>query len=177
MKICVYCASSDKVDQIYLQEAKNLGKLLAKGGHSLVYGGGSIGLMGSLAKSIKAYGGYCLGVIPKALKKLELAYNSADKMIITEDLRERKGIMEKNADAFIALAGGYGTLEELLEVITLKKLKFLDKPIIIVNTDGYYHKFLEFLDFSIQKGFSPDQKLFEVANNSKEAMNFLSGEL
>ncbi len=170
MKICVYCASAENIALEYKKVARELGAQMVARGHSLVYGGGAVGLMGELARSAAANGGYTLGVIPHKLKKLELAYQGASKLIFTENMRIRKSVMQDNADGFIALPGGYGTLEEILEMITLRKLGYHHKPIVFLNTAGFYDKFLEFLDFTIEKGFSKKKKLFAVVDDPQQAL-------
>ncbi len=173
MRICVYCASAQQIDDSYKKAARDLGKMMTERGHSLVYGGGNVGLMGELARTIMENNGYTLGVIPHKLEGLELAYRGASQMIFTENMRIRKSVMQDNADGFIALAGGYGTLEELLEMITLKKLGYHDKPIIILNTDGFYDKFIEFINETIEKGFSTPDKLFDIVENPLDALKLL----
>ena len=116
--VCVFAASSNAVDRIYTEAARRLGTGLAKHGYTLVYGGGNNGLMGSMARAAHAQGGRVVGVIPDRLRGLELAYEGCDELIVTADLRRRKGVMERRADAFIALPGGFGTLEETLEILT-----------------------------------------------------------
>jgi hypothetical protein len=146
--ICAFCSSSDAVAPEYFDAARELGALFAQRGITLVYGGGNVGLMGALARSVHAGGGKVIGVIPSALRDLELAYTEADELIVTKDLRERKAIMESYADAFVALPGGYGTLEEMIEVLTLKQLRFHDKPLVFLNTAAFYshlHAFFEHL--------------------------------
>lgn len=177
MKICVYCASAQDIDKTYKDAAKELGRQMVQSGHSLVYGGGSVGLMGELARSIMAKGGYTLGVIPHKLKAMELAYKGASQMIFTENMRVRKSVMQDNAEAFIALPGGYGTLEEVLEMITLRKLGYHQKPIIFLNTAGFYDQFLEFLQFTIHKGFAAADKLFAVARTPEQALSILESSL
>ena len=144
--VCVFCSSSNSVAPEYFDAARETGALFAARGWRLVYGGGNIGLMGALARSVQEGGGTVIGVIPEALRDLELAYTEADELIVTKDLRERKAIMESHADAFVALPGGYGTLEEMIEVLTLKQLRFHNKPLVFLNTAGYYahlHAFFE----------------------------------
>ncbi len=173
MRICVYCASADAIGDSYKNVARELGKLMVERGHSLVYGGGNVGLMGELARTIMEKSGYTLGVIPHKLEGLELAYKGASQMIFTENMRIRKSVMQDNADGFIALAGGYGTLEELLEMITLKKLGYHDKPIVVLNTNGFYDKFIDFINETIEKGFSTPEKLFAVVENPLDALKLL----
>lgn len=129
--------------------------------------------MGELARSVMSAGGYTLGVIPHKLKNLELAYRGASQMIFTENMRIRKAVMQDNADAFIALPGGYGTLEEVLEMITLRKLGYHHKPIVFLNTAGFYDKLLEFIQFTIAKKFSTAEELFVVAKTPSQALDEL----
>lgn len=136
--VCVFASSSPSVDTIYFAAAERLGILLAERNIELIYGGGKNGLMGALARAIKSSGGKVTGIIPEAIHRYGVAYPEADEMIITQSLRERKSIMEERSDAFIALPGGFGTLEELLEIITLKQLGFHQKPIVIMNVNRFY---------------------------------------
>ncbi len=152
--ICVFCSSSDAVAPVYFDAARELGGLLARHRLTLVYGGGNVGLMGALARSVHEGGGKVIGVIPSALRDLELAYTDADEMIVTKDLRERKAIMESYADAFVALPGGYGTVEEMIEVLTLKQLRFHDKPLIFLNTAGFYAHLRAFFEHLYEHHFA-----------------------
>jgi len=145
--ICVYCSSSDDIADRYPPVAEALGAALADRGHRLIYGGGSVGLMGVLARAVHADGGKVTGVIPEKLKAREgIAYDFADEMIVTDTMAERKEVMYTRADAFIVLPGGYGTLEEFLEVLTLRQLGYHNRPIALVNTDGFYDPLLHFFD-------------------------------
>jgi len=143
LAICVYSSSSDHIAEKYFAAARELGRLMGRRGHTLVFGAGNIGLMNVLAHEVKLAGGRTVGVIPKALNDLKLARHDCDELIVTDGLRERKAIMEERADAFVALPGGFGTLEELLEIITLKQLRYHAKPIVILDVDGYYDPLLE----------------------------------
>lgn len=142
--ICVYAASSETVPVAYRVAAEQLGALIARRGYRLIYGAGQVGLMGELARAVHAHGGHVTGVIPERLRTLELAYEEADELIVTETMRERKAIMEARADAFIALPGGFGTLEELIEVLVLKQLRYHDKPIVALNVDGAFDELFAF---------------------------------
>ncbi len=154
MKIAVYCASSALVDGVYLQAAQDLGHLLAEHGHTLVFGGADLGLMGALARAAKASGGQVVGVIPRRLADRDLAYRGADTLIVTATMAERKARMEELADGFLALPGGFGTLEELAEVITLKQLHYLDGAIALVNTAGFYRHLLAHLEHLVTSSFA-----------------------
>lgn len=137
-QLCVYCSSRSDIDPAFVAAARELGKAIAVAGDTLVYGGGAVGLMGEIARATQAAGGKVLGVIPQFMMGTEVAYDKADELIVTKDMRERKAIMEERADAFIVLPGGFGTLEELAEILTLRQLKQHDKPIIIISVDDFY---------------------------------------
>lgn len=157
--VCVFCSSSKAVAPEYFDAAREVGALFAAQGWRLVYGGGNVGLMGALARAVHVGGGSVVGVIPEALRDLELAYTDADELIVTKDLRERKAIMESYADAFVALPGGYGTLEEMIEVLTLKQLRFHDKPLVFLNTAGYYSHLRAFFEHMYEHHFAkPDSR-------------------
>ena len=140
--ICVYCASSSKIDSKYVDSAKKFGHLLAENSMQLVYGGGSVGLMGILADSVLEKGGKVTGIIPQFMVEAEWHHEGLTELVLTETMHERKEKMASMSDAAVALPGGCGTLEELLEVITWKQLGIYKNPIIIVNVDGYYNHLL-----------------------------------
>ena len=152
--VCVYCSSSDAIDRRFFGVARELGEALGKRGDTLVYGGGSVGLMGEVARACHAQGGRVVGVIPESLKTEEIAYHNADELIVTETMSERKTLMFTRGDAFIVLPGGFGTLEELAEVIVLKVLKYQDRPIIILNCFGFYDPLIELFDHFIDNHFA-----------------------
>jgi cytokinin riboside 5'-monophosphate phosphoribohydrolase len=151
--LCVYCSSSDRLDPKYAAVAAQLGAELADRGWGLVYGGGKTGLMGALARAVKARGGRVVGVIPEFMKARELEFTEADELISVLTMRERKMLMETRADAFLALPGGWGTLEELLEILTLAHLEVLQKPVILLNQDGYYDDLLRLFDRIVAEKF------------------------
>jgi uncharacterized protein (TIGR00730 family) len=151
--LCVYCASSDRVDPKYVGVATELGLEMARQQWTLVYGGGKTGLMGAVARGVKSGGGRVIGVIPEFMKVRELEFTEADELISVLTMRERKMLMETRADAFIALPGGWGTLEELLEILTLAHLEVLRKPVIILNQDGYYDDLLRLFDRIVAEKF------------------------
>ena len=152
--ICVYCGSSDMVNGRFLAAASEMGAAIAKRGLRLVYGGGSTGLMGAIADSALAQGGEVIGVIPEHLKKPELAHAGLTQLEITKDMHERKARMIELADAFIALPGGYGTLEEVFEALTWAQLGLHRKAIGLLNVDGYYDDLLAFLAHATKEGFA-----------------------
>ena len=152
--ICVYCGSSEDIAPVYRQAARDLGQAIAEHGDQLVYGGGSVGLMGDCARSVHAFGGTVVGVIPESLSTVEIAYHNADELIVTQTMRERKQIMDDRADAFVVLPGGFGTLEELAEILVLKILKYTDRPLIVVNPDGFYDPLIELFNHFVEHKFA-----------------------
>ncbi|MHA2252378.1 MAG: LOG family protein [Candidatus Kariarchaeaceae archaeon] len=143
---CVYCSSSSVLSKIYQEDAAKLGDLLFQRDYGLVYGGTNVGLMGIIADTIKSNGGNVIGVIPKIIHDKGITNNNSDELIVTEDLRERKKFMAEKADCFVALPGGFGTLEEVFEVLVLKQLNYHNKPILFLNTGGYYDNLIEFFE-------------------------------
>jgi uncharacterized protein (TIGR00730 family) len=168
--LCVYCASSDRLDPKYYEAAGRIGRGIAERGWTLVYGGGKAGLMGAVARATKAAGGRVVGVIPEFMKARELAYTEADELVSVITMRERKMLMETRADAFLALPGGWGTLEELLEILTLAHLDALAKPVVIFNQDGYYDELIALFDRIIREKFMHEtiRRKFAVARTEAE---------
>jgi uncharacterized protein (TIGR00730 family) len=152
--VCVFSSSSDAVAPHYLEAATALGTALARRRLTLVYGGGKVGLMGAMAQAVHAHGGQVVGVIPHFLRRQEVAYEAADELVVTRDLRERKAIMESRADAFVALPGGFGTLEEIMEILTLKQLETHAKPIVFLNTSGFYDPLLSLFEQLFREQFT-----------------------
>ncbi len=136
--LCVFCSSSDAVDPVYKAAAAELGLKMAERGRTLVYGGTRVGLMGTVAQAVYENGGQVVGIIPENIFKRGIEYDLAHEMIVTPDMRERKRQMAERSDAFVVLPGGFGTLEEVLEVITLKQLQEHQKPIVFLNTRDFY---------------------------------------
>jgi len=152
-KVCVYCASSDKIHEKYFEATRTLAKALVKNSTTVVYGGGARGLMGALADSVIEEKGRIIGIMPHFMKEVEFHHKDVNEFIFTADMHERKKQFMVGVDALIALPGGCGTFEELMEAITLKRLGIFTKPIIILNLDGYYDPLLTMLDRSIEEGF------------------------
>jgi cytokinin riboside 5'-monophosphate phosphoribohydrolase len=172
--ICVYCSSSDAVASEYVEAARALGELIGRRGHELVYGGGRVGLMGVLARAARAAGAPVTGVIPEALEAKGLAYRDGTRILVTRTMRERKAAMEERADAFVALPGGFGTLEELLEIVTLRQLGYHAKAIAIVNTCGFYDHLLQQFERLYERYFAkPDFRLlYHVAEGPEDAIAY-----
>mgnify|MGYP001169373886 FL=1 len=152
-KVCVYCGSGSGQGESYLKSARELGEELLRRGIDLVYGGASIGLMGELANTILRGGGAVTGVMPVGLFRREVPHHDLTEMIEVRTMHERKAIMADLADAFIALPGGFGTIEELFEILTWSQLKIHNKPCGILNTAGYYDKLSEFLTYAVDQQF------------------------
>lgn len=168
--LCVYCSSSDRLDPKYAAVATELGHALVDRGWGLVYGGGKTGLMGAVARAAKSRGGRVVGVIPEFMKSRELAFEEADELVTVVTMRERKLLMEARADAFVALPGGWGTLEEILEILTLRQLDLVKKPCVFLNQDGFYDPLLTLFDTMLAERFfkSSNMDLFRVAANVPE---------
>jgi hypothetical protein len=168
--LCVYCASSDRLDPKYYAAATELGHELVKQGWGLVYGGGKTGMMGAVARGTKAAGGRVVGVIPEFMKARELAFDEADELISVITMRERKLLMETRADAFVTLPGGFGTLEEIMEILTLRQLDVVKKPCVFLNQDGFYDDLIRLFEKMLaERFFKPsNMELFRVANTVAE---------
>jgi len=152
-RLCVFCGSSPGVRPIYTEVAEALGEMLAKQGIQLVYGGGSRGLMGKLADSALRHGGHVIGVIPQALEIKEVVHAGLSDLRVVADMHERKALMAKLADGFIALPGGFGTCEEFCEVLTWSQLGFHRKPFGLLDSAGFYRALLQFFDHATTEGF------------------------
>src|ERR1700677_3538526 len=153
--VCVYCGSSPGTDPDFVKAARGFGKILAENGIRLVYGGGSIGLMGSVASAVIEHGGAATGIIPEFLTAKEQPKRLAQEQIVTRDMHERKRIMFDRADAFVALPGGIGTLEELVEQMTWAQLGRHKKPILIANINGFWDPLLVLIDHMRRLGLVP----------------------
>jgi uncharacterized protein (TIGR00730 family) len=152
-KICVYCGSSPGTDPAFVQAASRFGQLLAESGIGLVYGGGSGGLMGALATAVLAHGGEVTGVIPEFLTVRERMFKGAQEVVVTRDMHERKRIMFEKSDAFVALPGGIGTLEELVEQLTWAQLGRHKKPILLANVKGFWNALIDVFGHMRQSGY------------------------
>ena len=161
--ICVYCSSSNAIAEVYPPVAEALGQEIAHRGHTLVYGGGAVGLMGVMAKAAHEAGGNVTGVIPAKLQDREGIAYEADELLVTETMRERKKLMYERADAFVVLPGGFGTLEEFMEVLTLKQLGYHDRPIAILNVDGFVDTLLDFFD-ELREGYFAREAITDLTH-------------
>ena len=174
--VCVFCASSANIDSHYLESAHELGALLAREGWRCVNGGGAVGLMGAVTDGTLDAGGEVTGVIPKFMVDNGWCYDRLEDVVVTADMHQRKQMMSEMADAVIALPGGVGTLEELLETLTWRQLGLINVPVIILNTQGYYDPLLEMLRHAINEGFMKPShgSLWQVAATPAEAIALLA---
>ncbi|MBQ8202969.1 MAG: TIGR00730 family Rossman fold protein [Clostridia bacterium] len=177
MRICVYGAASPTIDSEYISLVEQMGKEMVKRGHSLVFGGGGNGLMGAAARGVKRAGGHILGVIPKFFddEKVEAICDFCDELIEPDTMRQRKQIMEDNADAFIVVPGGIGTFEEFFEILTLKQLCRHNKPIAIYNLKGYYNEINHAMEQAISKSFIREncRDLYITTDNLEELFAYI----
>mgnify|MGYP006275159305 CR=1 FL=1 len=175
--VCVYCSSSDRVDGVYFETARALGTLIGQRGDTLIYGGGRIGLMGEVARAVHAAAGRVVGIIPESMRADEVDYADADELIWTDHMRTRKHAMDERADAFVALPGGLGTLEELAEIVVLKQLKYHHKPVVILNVGGFYDPLLALFEHMINARFAKDKvrDLWHVCDTAEGVYTLLDG--
>jgi uncharacterized protein (TIGR00730 family) len=159
--ICVYCGSSPGTDPVFVEVAHSFGQILAENGITLVYGGGSRGLMGAIARSVHENGGRVVGIIPDFLKSRERVYAGAQEIVVTRDMHERKRLMFERADAFVALPGGIGTLEELVEQLTWSQLGRHSKPILFANINAFWEPLIELLEHMKRSGFIHSDLTFD----------------
>ncbi|MDD4385849.1 MAG: TIGR00730 family Rossman fold protein [Bacteroidales bacterium] len=170
MKVCVFCASSAKISKKYFDQTELVAQELVNADSSIVYGGGSVGLMGCLADKALSLGGEVIGILPRFMDKVEWGHKGLSKMVLVKDMRERKKLLINNVDAVIALPGGCGTLEELMEVYTLKRLGKFTKPIIVLNTDGFYNHLEMLIEKMIDENFMrPEHRqIWQLVNSPSD---------
>jgi uncharacterized protein (TIGR00730 family) len=176
MNICVFCSSSNGVSDVYFEAATKLGQLIVEGNHSLIYGGANVGLMERIAHAVKVSNGKILGVIPQKIFDRDLFSDHPQELLVTATMDERKAIMRERSNAFIALPGGFGTLEEIIEVITLKQLDYHRKPIVFLNINNFFNDlFLQF-EKSFSDHFAKEnyRKLYYIAQSPEDAIAYIS---
>lgn len=168
--ICVYCGSGKGVNPTYADAARTLGKAMAEAEIGLVYGGGGLGLMGEVARSVLDHGGFVTGIIPDFLSEREKMLENVQELIVTEDMHERKKIMYERSDGFVALPGGIGTLEELVEQLTWSQLGRHEKPIVLANISGYWDPFVELVAHMREEAFVRKglEVTFRTVSDAKE---------
>lgn len=178
MTIAVFGASSDTVNELFFEDAAKLGEEIGKRDWDVIYGGTQIGLMYHVAMNARKFGSRIIGVIPECIKRHGVAAKELDELIVTSDMKERKQMMRECADAFVALPGGWGTLEEVSEVVTLKQLGCHFKPIVFLNTNGFYDGFLTFLANIQKQGFISKMydDLYYVAETVEETLEYIAND-
>ena len=177
MSICVFCSSQDRIAPKFFEAARELGAAIGERGYTLVYGAGRVGLMGAVAEAVQAHGGRVVGVIPEALNKEGIVYEQADELIVTRDLRERKGVMDRRSDAFVALPGGFGTMDEVFETLTLKQLRYHDRPLVLLDVDGFFAPMTRLLEQIVEGGFALEhhRQLYHFASDVPGVFEYLEG--
>lgn len=173
--VCIFCGSAGGARPEYAKAASELGRNIAERGCGVVYGGGSVGLMGVAADAALEGGGEVFGVIPNVIVDLEVGHSGLTEMRIVRTMHERKAMMAERADAFIALPGGFGTMDEFMEIVTWAQLGIHSKPCVLVNVAGYYDALLGFIDTCVREGFirERNRSLVQVAANASEAMEIV----
>lgn len=172
---CVYCSSSAAVASVYFEAASELGTAIGERTGRLVYGGCSIGLMGAVADAVRAAGGEVTGIVPQSFADRGLSDMCAHELIVTRDLRERKAEMELRADAFLVLPGGFGTLEELFEILTLKQLQLHGKPVVLLNVNGFFDPLTDLFEHIYRANFANPayRQFYHMAGNVTGAFEYL----
>jgi uncharacterized protein (TIGR00730 family) len=175
----VYCASSPRIDASYVELAAEVGRKLGERGHTLVSGGGDLSMMGAVAKAARAAGAHTTGVIPAALLDLEVGDRDADELLVVDDMRTRKGLMDARSDAFLTLPGGIGTLEELFEVWVARSLGLHSKPVVVLDVDGLYAPLRAQVDLMVERGFvrGPASRALTWTSSVDEALDVIEAEL
>jgi uncharacterized protein (TIGR00730 family) len=173
--VCVYCGSASKVDDRFKAHAAELGKLIAEKGMELIYGGGRVGLMGIAADAALNAGGKVIGIIPAHIQEMEVEHHGLTELHVVDSMHTRKRMMAERADAYVVLPGGFGTLDEAFEIITWKRLQLHNKPIILLDDNGFWQPLLKLFEHLIETGFAlpRDRALYKVATSLEEVMQLL----
>jgi hypothetical protein len=174
-KVCVYCGSKTGQKAEYSDIAQQLGLAFARNNIEMIYGGGRVGIMGIIADAVLEANGYVQGIIPISLMRKEVGHNGLQKLHVTEDMHSRKALMEKLSDAFVVLPGGFGTLDEMFEIITWRQLGFHKKPVLILNSDGYFDDLLNFIQKAESEGFihSDGEEIVQVTQTVEEVIRII----
>ncbi len=173
--ICVFCSASDGIDEIYHKDAEKMGELLAKNNFDIIYGGSSFGLMGKLSQTAQKFGADVTGVMPEKIYKLITHDGYCNNFVLTEGMRERKAKFDELSDGLITLAGGFGTLEEVSEMIVQKILGYNTKPIVFLNTNNFFNKLFDFFNHIIEENFALKNtlELYYIAQTPEEVIQYL----
>lgn len=179
--VCVYCGSSDFVADSYKEAARRTGELLGAGGFDIVYGGGRVGLMGIVADAGLKAGAKVVGIIPEHIKRYEVDHTGLSELIVVDSMHTRKRMMVEQSDAFLILPGGIGTLDEMFEIITWRQLRLHGKPVVIVNTQGFWNPLVALMEHMTETGFmrkpnlpGAEDRLYHVVDNVEEAVDLLA---
>jgi len=173
--VCVFCASAAGASPIYLEAARDLGRRAAARGYGLLYGGATVGAMGAVADAALAAGGKVIGVIPEVIREREIDHKGLTELHVVRTMHERKAMLADRADAFLALPGGYGTMDEFIEIVTWAQLKIHSRPCILVNVAGFWDGLLAFLDSCVEQGFiyPENRDLVQIARDPEEALTIV----
>ncbi len=173
--ICIYCSSSNHLPEKFYEISRQLGEKIGRNNYNMVYGGTVVGMMGVIADTASKFGAEVTGVIPERIESFGLKHPSLAKVVVTKDMRERKATMEKLADAFIAMPGGFGTFEEVFEILVAKQLGYHDKPVIFMNFDNYYSNLFKMFDTIYQNKFAKEETktLYHISDNLDEMFEYL----
>ncbi len=174
-RVCVFSSSSSTLAPEFYEDARILGELIGRNNMDLVYGGSKVGTMFEIAKAVKQNGGKLIGVMPEKLYNFGVHFDECDEFYLTKDMRTRKSKLDEASDSIIAMAGGFGTLDEVSEMLVLKQLGYNNKPIVFLNTNVYYNNLLKFYDDIVKNSFAKDtaENLYYVAQTPKDAINYL----
>lgn len=174
--ICVFSSSSDYLDEKYYKDAKELGKLIGQNGYNIVYGGSTLGMMWACASEVKNHGGKVFGVMPQKLVNMGCRTDNCDEFHLADGMRDRKAKMDEISDAVVVMAGGFGTLEEFTEMFVQKQLGYNKKAIVLLNTDGYFDKLLEFFNKIVDEKFANKftKEIMYVASTPQEAIDYIN---
>lgn len=175
MNICVFSSSSNAISEVYFDEGRKLGRLIGERGHTLINGGANVGLMETVTVAASKHGAKTIGIIPERFAERSLASKNSQVIITTRDMMERKAKMRELSDAFIALPGGFGTIEEILEVLTLRQLNYHNKPVVFINTSNFFDHLFKQFEVSFEQNFAKDiyRALYFSAKDSNEALEFI----
>jgi len=173
--VTVYCSSSSAIPKAYPEAGAALGKAIAQQGWALVYGGNFVGLMATVAQAARDAGGKVIGITPQLMHDKGLSDTKADELVVTNDMRDRKALLERRGDAFVALPGGLGTFEELFEIIVGKQLSYHNKPIVLLNVSGYFNPLIAMIDHAVEQKFVKPKarQLYHVASDVKDCIDHI----
>ncbi len=173
--VCVFCASAAGASSRYLEAASELGRRIAQRGYGLAYGGATVGAMGAVADAALAAAGEVVGVIPDVIREREIDHRGLTELHVVRSMHERKAMLAERADAFVALPGGYGTMDEFIEIVTWAQLRIHAKPCVLINVNGFWNGLLAFLDHCVEQGmiFPENRGLVQVASDPEQALQIV----